>query len=596
MTHGAPSDEMAPVAEPTHDAPGPVAGRRRVLWRRQVDSEVASLDVPVVNLAARIRVALAVVAAAVGSFLPGLTRDESALFLILGLVWVPWATVVLLASARPNSRLALLGGPSGDLVVLFGVQLVLPDASELVLLGYLVVIAFAAATAGRRVAAVLASVAFAFTLIAQVAAPPSQRLGAVALVPFCAAVLAVLFLVDRRTTLQTRADARAQRYQSRADSVLAHVADAVVVTDEVGSIIECNPLACTWADRPHEQMLGSSCADALGLKVGQRDLDCSDGCAILALTAGATGHGIELWRTNASDMRQPLLANASVIANDIGGYDVVHSLRDITRLKQAEDAKTLFLATASHELKTPLTVIRGFADVLADYDSLSESTRQTALRAIATRANQLTEIVERMLLSSRIEAGTVTVETGPIEVGPSVVERASALAAATGRMIDVRVPRDLPLVVGNADALVTVVDHLLDNALKYSPDGGPLVVDVATNGWAVTVTVRDSGIGMDAEQAAHCFDKFWQAESTDVRRFGGTGIGLYIVQSLVEGMGGTVAVESQPGRGSSFSFTLRTTDAPAPAARRAPASEPGVGEETSIREFMRQIGIPGRPV
>ncbi len=100
-------------------------------------------------------------------------------------------------------------------------------------------------------------------------------------------------------------------------------------------------------------------------------------------------------------------------------------------------------------------------------------------------------------------------------------------------------------------ALQTVVDHLLDNAVKYS-DGGPVVIEGRRRSAMVEISVSDIGIGMDEEQARHCFDKFWQAESTDVRRFGGTGIGLYIVSSMVDAMGGTIVVESAPGQGSRF--------------------------------------------
>jgi hypothetical protein len=197
----------------------------------------AALDIPAVNLVARVRVAIAVVVAAVGSFLPGLTRGQSALFLIFGLVWVPWSTVVLLASARPNSRLALIGGPVGDLVVLFGVQVAAPGAAPAVLLGDVVVIAFGAYTAGRRAAAGFAGLAFACTVASQVLAPGAHRLGAWAIIPFCAAALAIVFLVERTSTLRAQATVRAQRYRTRAETVLAHVADAVVVTDDRGRVL-----------------------------------------------------------------------------------------------------------------------------------------------------------------------------------------------------------------------------------------------------------------------------------------------------------------------------------------------------------------------
>ena len=128
----------------------------------------------------------------------------------------------------------------------------------------------------------------------------------------------------------------------------------------------------------------------------------------------------------------------------------------------------------------------------------------------------------------------------------------------------------------DAQAFVTVIDHLLDNAIKYSPGGEPVEVDVQVTGDEVRVRVTDAGIGMDAEQAARCFEKFWQAESTDVRRFGGTGIGLYIVHSLVEAMKGDIEVSSVPGAGTAFTVTLRRAGVRVPR-RRAGAGQGAVG-------------------
>src|SRR5204863_4560677 len=125
-------------------------------------------------------------------------------------------------------------------------------------------------------------------------------------------------------------------------------------------------------------------------------------CALLAL-AGPNGNDPnETWRLDASGRKQPLLANAEAVTDDHGRtVEVVHSLRDITRLKQAEEAKTLFLATASHELKTPLTVIRGFADTLLAFDDFDAERRTAALQAIRIRSEELVRIVDRLLLSSR---------------------------------------------------------------------------------------------------------------------------------------------------------------------------------------------------
>ncbi|MGH2795615.1 MAG: sensor histidine kinase, partial [Actinomycetota bacterium] len=277
--------------------------------------------------------------------------------------------------------------------------------------------------------------------------------------------------------------------------------------------------------------------------------------------------------------------------------EVVHSFRDITRLKEADEAKALFLATASHELKTPLTVIQGFAQTLLR-SAAPDGLRDEALRAIERRAIELDGIVNRLLLSSRIEAGRMILELSQVEIDPIVSERVAAFSQATGRAVGYRMPGQAPRALADPSGISIVVDHLLDNAIKYSPGGEPVMVTVRVHGEAVEIVVTDQGIGMDAEQVLHCFDKFWQAESRNDRRFGGTGIGLFIVRSLVDSMRGSIRVRSEPGEGSEFTISLKPADgreAPDATPRPAePAPRRGVGEASVIREFMRQIGVPVR--
>jgi signal transduction histidine kinase len=338
-------------------------------------------------------------------------------------------------------------------------------------------------------------------------------------------------------------------------------------------------------EQPAATVVGQHCSEILGLHRGERALDCSHRCGILTeIGDQAAELGCELWRLLPDGRRQPLLCNAAAVASSSGDPEIVHSLRDVTRLKEAEEAKTLFLATASHELKTPLTVINGFAETLARFDDIDDRTKLAALEAIRVRSGELSRIVDRLLMSSRIEAGRINLSVSTFEVVPLLRTRVEAFSTATGRAARFEAPSSAS-VLGNEDALVTVIDHLLDNAVKYSPGGEPVNVEVANEIDSVHVSVSDRGVGMDSEQVAHCFDKFWQAESSDVRRFGGTGIGLYIVQSLVEAMGGTVSVRSARGQGSMFTVALR------PDAQRVDGS---AGESTSIREFMRQIGVPER--
>ncbi len=553
------------------------------------------VDSTAVRVAAAVRLFVAVTAAAAGSFLPHVSGERATLFFLIDLVWLPWAAVVLFASERPGAQLARVGGPIGDLLVLGMSQAMLshagvPQVNAAILPGFLVVVVFAVYTVQRPVAVGLGLAAVALPTLDQWAIAEPRRLGAAVLAPYAVAVVLLLLLIERTTRLQSRAASRYAMLSTKADTILAHVADGILVTDARGVVRQGNPAVSRIVGLADESLLGRSCEDLLALHCGERRLDCSAGCGLLRPGLAEDARlGVEVWRTGQSGQRQPLLASASRVDSDGGAVEIVHSLRDITRLKEAEEAKTLFLATASHELKTPLTVINGFADTLVRYDDLDEGMRGAALDAIRARASELTRIVDRLLLSSRIEAGRMQLTCRELDVTQLVTDRATSFAAATGRNVVTRL-ESVPPVVSNEDALITVVDHLIDNALKYSPGGEPIEVDAVTDGDWVRVEIADHGIGMDSEQAAHCFDKFWQAESTDVRRFGGTGIGLFIVQSLVEAMGGTATVASERGAGSRFTIRLPRPRVAEPA---APPS-PGDGEATSIREFMRQIGVPER--
>ena len=181
----------------------------------------------------------------------------------------------------------------------------------------------------------------------------------------------------------------------------------------------------------------------------------------------------------------------------------------------------------------------------------------------------------------------------PVDVHTTLMDRVNALRAATGRNVVVQAPSGLASAFGQSEALQSVLDQLLANAVKYSDADRPVVVSAAADRRWVRVSVADYGIGMSASDAIRCFEQFWQAEAPPGRHRQGTGIGLYIVRSLVEAMGGHVAVKTALGKGATFTIALPRSAQEAARGRSALASL-GMGEDTSIREFMRHIGVPTR--
>jgi diguanylate cyclase (GGDEF)-like protein/PAS domain S-box-containing protein len=190
-------------------------------------------------------------------------------------------------------------------------------------------------------------------------------------------------------------------------------------------------------------------------------------------------------------------------------------------------------------------------------------------------------------------------ELGPIDLAALVNERVQAARSVATAPLVVQMPPTLAQGFADAGAARKVLDHLLANALKYSPGDRPVVVSAAADKRFVRISVADYGIGMTADEAARCFEPFWQADHTVLRSDGGhdrggAGVGLYIVRSLVEAMGGHVAVRSAKGAGSTFTFALPRSAREAQRAGHRGALPPGMGEDSSIREFMRQIGVPSR--
>ena len=243
-----------------------------------------------------------------------------------------------------------------------------------------------------------------------------------------------------------------------------------------------------------------------------------------------------------------------------GGGELVIDFRDVTAAKELEEAKDLFLATTSHELRTPITVVQGFASTLASrWDQLPDTERRAAVRIIAERAGSLGRLVEQLLLGSRAGADQLPVSNGPFDLAAVLHGAAAAFRPLSDKHAVVAdIPAGLPRASGDTMATDIIVGQLLENAFKYSPDGGTVRVRAQVTGEWIEVTVEDEGIGIADGDHERIFDRFFQGEAGDRRRFGGVGIGLFIVRRLAEAQHGEVTATSRPAGG--------TVDVPAPAA------------------------------
>ena len=279
----------------------------------------------------------------------------------------------------------------------------------------------------------------------------------------------------------------------------------------------------------------------------------------------------------------PIQADATGNATAVGGVAVditerersASALRDAERLANAASiAKSEFLANMSHELRTPLTAILGFADLLAEPD-LSEHERLEHVHTIRRNGEHLLAVINDILDLSKIEAGRLTIERLPVrpaQIGAEVIQLLQVRAAAKGIRLDLHADPDAPeFILADPVRLRQILINLVGNAIKFT-HAGSVALRIRAAGPHAFFEVRDTGIGMTTEQMARLFRPFEQGDASMSRLYGGTGLGLRISQRLAQMLGGSIAVDSAPDRGSVFTLTLPIGDPrPAAAPQRAPA-------------------------
>jgi signal transduction histidine kinase len=226
---------------------------------------------------------------------------------------------------------------------------------------------------------------------------------------------------------------------------------------------------------------------------------------------------------------------------------------------EANRLKTEFVSMVSHELRTPLTAIQGYVELLAEGADIPDQERHECLASVKSNTERLLALINELLDLPRIEAGRVELRCAAIDLGPLIESTARSLRP----LID-RKRQDLKLDLGEAQAVVwadadrvtQILTNLISNANKYTPEGGHITVTARVAGAFARIEIRDTGIGLSAEQQAQLFTPFFRAQRRGPDRAGGTGLGLVITRLLVELHGGRISVSSAPDEGSTFSFTL----------------------------------------
>lgn len=254
---------------------------------------------------------------------------------------------------------------------------------------------------------------------------------------------------------------------------------------------------------------------------------------------------------------------ASVRGEDGKEVGVVAIMNDVTDIRNIDKMKSSFVAMASHELRTPLTAIKGFSSTLLegiDEDMYSKDDQREFLGIVVQECDRLRRLIDDLLNTSRIEAGeSLKPNYSEVDINDLLEKVSKVQQQATHKhVISIKKYNDLPtLIIGDQDKLDQILTNLMNNAIKYAPEGGDIVIHAKNEGETLLFGVEDHGLGIPADHLGKVFEKFHRVNNEDNRKIYGTGLGLYLVKHLVEGVHmGKIWVESEVGKGSTFWFRI----------------------------------------
>lgn len=369
--------------------------------------------------------------------------------------------------------------------------------------------------------------------------------------------------VRERTSQLEAAYRELAEQHARQDVILHNVADGLVVTDLEERIVLANPAFGAIATRPAAELPGCRLDEAL------------ETAELGRIARQARQVPGDIFVANLSTAGRVYQAAACTLGgNDTPVSGVVTVLHDITQEMEVIEARTQFVSTVAHELRVPLSSIRGYVDLLAgEIGAQPESAPRTYLDTIMRNVERMATLVYDLLDLCRLESGQVQMEVGPASLRNALDEVVQAMRpqlTAKGLMLDVQLPEGLPFVLADARRLNQILANLLSNACNYTQNGGRISIRscfmpppqsnpqhfARLDKGYVQVVFQDTGIGIAPQDLGRIFERFVRLDNPLVEKMGGTGLGLTIVQQLLVLQGGQIWVESVLGEGSTFTFSL----------------------------------------
>ncbi len=342
------------------------------------------------------------------------------------------------------------------------------------------------------------------------------------------------------------------------DAIIDNSADGVMILDQDRRILVFNQALSNMTGWSPKEAIGRSCHEVLALHDRRgRDI-CEEECPLRGLSpdenlyveGNLEGEDGQVFTVGVT--YTPLFNEEGLLLN------IIANVNDITRFREAEEIKSTFISIVSHELKTPVALIKGYAGTLRREDAQwDQETVREGLTIIEEESDRLVNLIDNLLEASRIQAGGLKLEMSYFNLPKLAKKVVDGFRVQTDEhefRLDFH--PDFPLVFADQERLRQVLSNLVSNAVKYSPQGGTIRLGGRVDGHWATIYVADQGIGIPLEEQKNIFQRFYRVRSDLSPNIQGAGLGLYLCRAVVEAHGGRIWVESTPGKGAIFAFTL----------------------------------------